>query len=229
MSSGEWFKTGFEAVDALPDLKKQNRFWLNVGEEKKVIFLDDAPFTFWEHNFTINGDFRNYATCLKNLNKPCPMCEAKIKIYYIGLFTVIDLSVWTDKSGKLHKNEVKLFAAKVKALKLLKKQKEKDRLKNGLFSVGRIEAKSGTSGDFFDFDEAVNPLIYVPDAKPMIYEEVCKPLEYDQLKVLAGFAEPDKFAKEAGGPPVSSFTPGSAGAAAAAAVTAEADQDEVPF
>jgi hypothetical protein len=229
MAAAEWFKKGFEVVDAFPELKRQNRFWLNVAQEKKVIFLDDAPFTFYEHALTLNGDFRNWFTCRKNLNQPCPLCEAKLPIYYIGLLTVLDLTEFSDKkTGVMRKNEVRLFAAKVKALKILKKQAEKGRLKNGLYTVSRIDEKSGRSGDFFDFDQTVNPLTYNPDAKVLVYEEVCKPLEYDQLKTLAGLAEPDKFAKASGAATSSFSRPAGAGSGAGSEAGPDSEDDQ-PF
>ena len=43
MGSASWFNKGFDALDAMPDTKKQNRFWLKTGQEKKIVFLDDQP------------------------------------------------------------------------------------------------------------------------------------------------------------------------------------------
>jgi len=38
-----WYQQGFDAVDKLPDVSKQNRFWLKVGEERQIVFLDKDP------------------------------------------------------------------------------------------------------------------------------------------------------------------------------------------
>lgn len=208
-----WYEKGFGGLDKIPEVKRQNRFWLKPGEEKKVIFLDGEPFTFWEHQVTMNGDFRNYFTCLKNVDKRCPLCEAKIKRYFVGILTIIEIAEW-EKDGKLYKNPVKLIAIKQKSLKLLKRHADKNRIKNGLFTIGRTDAKAATSGDFFEFEKEVNPLDYNKEAKIFNYDEEFKPWEHDKLENVARLAEPDN-----------SF----GGKAVESGEAEPHDEDEVPF
>jgi hypothetical protein len=207
-----WYEQNFEAVDKIPDLKKQNRFWLKAGEERKVIFLDKDPFTFWEHQVKLNNDYRNYFTCLQNMNQPCPLCKAGIKRYFVGLFSVIELSEWTDKDGKLHKNPVKIMAIKQKALKVLKRHSDKNRVLNGLFTVIRTDDKSGSSGDMFEFEKTVNPLEFNPQAQLIAFEKECAPVEADKLRMIGGMAEADGF-----------------GSTAAPGTSSPVETDDVPF
>jgi hypothetical protein len=210
-----WYQQGFDAVDKLPDVSKQNRFWLKVGEERQIVFLDKDPFTFWEHQVRLNGEWRYYFTCLKNLNKPCPLCDAKVKRYFVGLFSIIDVSSYIAKDGKEVKNPVKLMAIKQKALKLLKRHDDKGRILHGLFNVVRTDDKAGTSGDMFEFEQKVNPLEYNPKATVFDYEKECKPLEHEALATIASMAEPDPYANAGKEVPV-------------AAAVAD-DSDNVPF
>ena len=213
-----WYQTGFNALDSIPDLKRQSRFFLKPGEEKKIIFLDSQPFSFWEHQATINGDFRNYFTCLRNMNKSCPLCDAKVKKYFVGLFTIIEVGQWTDKEGKVHKNPIRLMPIKQTALKILKRHEEKGKIKNGLFTVYRSGPKSGTSGDVFDFEEFVNPLEYNPEAKVFDYLKECEPMSYEKLVTIAGLVERDQYDDG----PTSSFSSAGTGGV-------PVEEDDCPF
>jgi hypothetical protein len=62
-----WFNTGFESTSHAYDFddgsKGPRRYWMPPDTEKRVIFLDDDPTTFWEHNFKHKGSWRNWEPC----------------------------------------------------------------------------------------------------------------------------------------------------------------------
>lgn len=147
------------------DKKKENsvyRFWMPKDTEKEITFLDgvvapDGSFNFhsyYEHNIQMNGSWKNWFVCLaQEEQQPCPLCEAGDTARFVGVFSVIDHSEWTDKKGVKHKDELKLYVAKLTTLKLLRKWATK---KNGL--VGwRVEVSrsdkdnSPAIGDSFEF------------------------------------------------------------------------------
>lgn len=169
------------------------RFWLPPEKETKIIFLDDNPVIIDEHQLKIGGSWKNWKTCLSMIDKPCPICEAGNKPSLVGYYTILDLTEWTDSNGNVHKNEIKLFGAKMDTLKKLKRasMKLKERGKPGLvgamFEVYRSSASAVNTGDDFDYIqtltmEEIKKLN--PDAEPIDYEKVLQPESPEELRKL---------------------------------------------
>lgn len=97
------------------------RFWMPVEGESKIVFLDDDPVIIEEHQLKINGNWNNFFTCLKMFDERCPICKQKDNPSTVGYYTIIDRTVWSDKKGIVHKNERKLFGAKTKTLRKLRR------------------------------------------------------------------------------------------------------------
>ena len=190
-----WFSKGFEDINK-NDYQANagpSRFWMPKESEKEITFIDSEPFTFWECNMQMNGNWRNWFTSLKSLNQTCPLEEAGFKPYYVGMFTIIDHSEWTDKKGNTHKDEVKLFPAKITVLKKLKRQMEKKgSLKGCKFTVYRSDDKSPATGDEFEFVDRIDVDKTFPEAKAFIYEDIFAPKSEDELKRLAGLPSNEK-------------------------------------
>lgn len=199
--SENWFETEYgdlEEETGSSGGRKQRRFWLPVGAETKVIFMDGVPFKFWEHQVPIDGDFRNWYTCLRDLDKDgCPLCDysaahpdSKGKPthgrYLVGMFNVIDRSEWTDSEGNTHKDEVKILPVKVMMLKRFKKRAERygGSLAGHEFIVSRSSKKVANIGDDWEHVGEVDVAKEFKSLEPLDFKEMFKPMSHaDLLKV----------------------------------------------
>lgn len=163
-----------------------NRFWLPADSTAKIVFLDDNPPIIEEHQLQIDGDWKNWFTCLRMVGQTCPICDnLDNKAYTVGFYTVLDMSEWIDKSGKTHKNELKLFPAKFKTLQVLKRLSAKrGSLEGCVFEVYRSTSDAPNTGDVFDFEDKLTKeeiLALNPDAKPFNYAEILQPKEVGEI------------------------------------------------
>jgi len=156
-----WATEGFEGnkreEDRIAQMYGPNRFWMPVGTTKELIFLDDEPLCFHEHNPKINGDFKNWLTCLQAVSDDgaacCEILGAKSR-YWAGYFTVVDCSKYVDKKGNTHQYEIKLLPAKLKSLKKFAlKKKDRGSLVGCLYKATRADDKSPNIGDEHEFQK----------------------------------------------------------------------------
>jgi hypothetical protein len=160
MADGKsWYETGFTGIkreaDRIEQMSGPNRIWIPAGAKKELVFVDDEPACIHEHNPKLNGDWKNWYTCLKPVYPDDVACCAVLgkdyPPYYVGFFTVIDCTEWTDKKGNKYQYEVKLFPAKLKTLKRFEiKKKDKGTLTGKLWSVMRVDKESPSCGDEFE-------------------------------------------------------------------------------
>ena len=158
-----WYGEGFDA-----DLVKQDkeehkrkagarRFWMPPGATSKVVFVDDQPAIFYEHQFKKGGSFKNWVTC----KGPAELCCEKLtnyERYLVAMFTIVNCTKWTDRDGKEHKFVLEEYPAKGNTRELLEmKKKQKGSLKNRLVTINRTGDKQPNCGNDFDFDREVNP------------------------------------------------------------------------
>lgn len=139
------------------DERKSNsiyRFWMPKGTTTRIVFLDDNPPVYDEHNLQINGSWKNWFTCKKQFGEECSICEGGTYAYTAGAYTILDGSEWTDKKGAVHKDEKKLYIAKMDTLKKLKQiSAKRGGLRGCVFEVTRTDGdKSPGTGDMFDFE-----------------------------------------------------------------------------
>lgn len=188
----KWFASGFDSLDNIPDSnsgKTQRRFWMPAEKSAKITFIDSEPFCIWEVNMNLNGSWRNWFTSLKSMGQECPLEEAGFRPYYAGFLTVIDHSVWTDSKGVEHKDNVKLYAAKVSTMKKLKRQIEKNGPLGGCqFDVYRSDKKSASVGDEFDFIGKIDVSSQFPEAKAFDYQNQLAPKSIAELRAIVGTA-----------------------------------------
>ena len=171
-----------------------NRFWLKPNGEAKVIFLDDDPIVLEEHQLKVNGDWRNWFTCRRILNEPCILCdELKDTPSTVGFYTVVDLTEYTDKKGNVHKNTIKLFAPKFKALQVIKRlsMKRKEAGHDGIalcvFDVFRSSGDAYNVGDVFTFEAQTTwdeVKVLNPEAAVLDYLKILEPKTNAELKQL---------------------------------------------
>lgn len=170
------------------------RFWMPEDAETQITFLDGdlneagvlSEICYEEHQNPSGQDWRTFYPCTAE-TEACPLCAAGSKKSFITVFSVIDHTEWTDKKGVVHKDEVKFYAVKLTALKLLRKLAVKN---GGLvgckFDVSRTGAMSPSTGSHLDLVEKYDSLAavakaYGVEAKPLNYEEV---IQYRSAKEL---------------------------------------------
>lgn len=152
----DWFQTGYDEVEKT--LRKEasrqsagygpGRFWMPADSEREFILVDEDPVAVYEHNPKLNGSYRNWLTC--NNGVCCEILGADTR-YYVGFFTCVDLSEWTDKQGNKHKYELRLYPAKSKTLKKFKRKIERGvSLAGKLILASRTDSKSPNVGDDFE-------------------------------------------------------------------------------
>lgn len=169
------------------------RVWLPVGKETTVVFLDDNPPIIKEHQVKINGDWKHWFTCLREVGASCPICNDPIlrnRAYAAGFYTVIDTTEYTTSKGEARKNQLRLFVAKDTTLQKLRRESDKRKKegKNGLvgamYTLYRTDKKSPSVGDDFTYmrtltDEEIKGLN--KDAKVVDYEAVLKPKDREEI------------------------------------------------
>lgn len=208
-AGGSWLsQAGWGAAKSSVDRAEKNaaelknkprRFWLTSnGADEKIIFVDDAPMNYREHEFAIGGDWKNrrHKTCLSETGdhdpRSCPSCAADNRGYSASALTIIHICEYKGRDGKMVRNPLRLFVAKTQAVKILAKHAEKlnGDLTGCVFEVSRTGEKSPSVGDMFTFVERVklnDPKVlkrlgYDKPPKPYNYEEVLKAETAQEMK-----------------------------------------------
>lgn len=183
------------------DFSSARRFFIPVGESKEVIFVSNDPLCLFEHQLTIDGEWRNWFTCLESGPNPeglrCPICAAADQLptdvngrkqgeaYYIGYYTIIDCTAWQDKEGNIHQNTVKLLPVKRRMLQRFMNHKERFGSLVGVkYNVARTQKKSETIGDDWNRMEQVNLATVFPEAKEFDYNELLRPKSEQELREI---------------------------------------------
>lgn len=162
-----WYSTGFSKGGSGSDGGKSDfltwgpdRVWIPAGQSRDLVFVDDAPFTFDEHNARINGSWRNPITCLAPVTEegepPCCTILGKDSRYRVSMLTICDTSKWTDKKGNVRQYELKILPAKFKTSQKLERKmndlsKEGKSIVGRLYKVVRETDKSPAVGDDYEF------------------------------------------------------------------------------
>lgn len=121
--------------------------------------------TFDEHNVKLNGNWKNWITCLAPVTEDgepsCCSIAGKDSRYRISCLTVVDTSKWTDNKGNTRQYEIKVLPAKFKTSQKLDR-KMTDLAKDGKSIVGRLYKvtretdKSPGVGDDYEFSREVD-------------------------------------------------------------------------
>jgi len=220
MGNDGWYTEGPTKED-LEQAKRESaggsarRFFLRAEETKHIIMLDDVPFSIWEHNPTINGEFWHYFTCIKGINPEdpvCPMCMSRIKRMYTGYITILDATGWKDKKGNLVRYNRQLFPMTLKTLKRFNVAKDKKTsLVGAQFEITRTSSDAVKVGDMWDFEDYVDPFKdeeYWFTSKlqkkkmppePFNYKEIFAPMSSAELKSIASGAGGGRYDGGGGG------------------------------
>ncbi len=165
-----FLKSGFG--DPLQEYTGTFRFWLSPGKGANVVFLDDEPQRFLEHNIQISGKWGNTFVCRMNLVEDdpdvrCPLCEAGDRPSEVGALTIIDRTEWTGKKGNSGKDTKKLYMATRKTQNALEWWKEQlgGSFKNHEFAVFRNEKTDPRVGNQFNHIGVIDLEKTFPDKK----------------------------------------------------------------
>src|SRR6188508_1757906 len=119
-------------VEARIAQRSARRFWVPQNGKGSVTFLDGAltsdgvvdRVSYNEHRVRLRGSDFNFFPCVAE-NEPCPLCDDNNLYSFVNIFTVIDHAKWTDRNGKTHQHERRLFVAKRDTMKRLQKNASK--------------------------------------------------------------------------------------------------------
>jgi hypothetical protein len=184
-----WGSQSWDSLDDDFGGKKNNgsnetrTFYLPAQVTKRVLFLTDAPYTFYQHSlYELTGSGKDKEICLKKnrIAQECPLCDNEMWPSLIGFFTVIDmgdvkrgsdgqitLEGWTSDRGVTYQFDKKLLGAKRGGrdkpgiLRKLGRLAEKHQgLVGCVFDVYRSGGKTETCGDEWEFVEKISPEQY---------------------------------------------------------------------
>ncbi len=223
----EWgFETGYDTPTEKHAREESasgslRRFWVPVKADgdKYVCFLDDAPVRLWEHQVAINGDWKNWYTCIKGLgDSSCPLCDvanafkrhtkwSKYGRVYIGAYSVISMTGWKDRDGKERdKNQKQLLVFKIPMMGLLKKKRDSKlvggSLVGAVFNVYRSGDKEPNTGNDWTFEEKLSESDMkgkFGDLKVLEYRKIFRPKSRKDLLEVAQMADgvsPNWFTEE---------------------------------
>lgn len=170
------------------------RIWIRPGESKKVIILDDKPeFFMYEHQGKNpqTGKWGFHVPCIKEVAN-CPGCETFEKDSYYAMFlSVIDLSKFEDRNGKVHKFSRKLMCIKSgQQKKFLRRFERSGTLRGQVVILNRDGEKDPVIGNDFEFlemkdESALSSKKYTrkyKDAKGKVHVEDCsQPYTYTDV------------------------------------------------
>ena len=220
-----WFEQGYEGLDREEEkarVRKEQkekmsgdlrRLWLPAKKNLEATFVTDPPFCFWEHQLQIDGNWRNWATCVRGLEgyKYCPICKLSDKIkkfwrYYAGAYKIIDHNEWTDRSDVFHKDTPLLMIARKDSLAVFRNHAN---IRSGLvgcrYNVFRSGSKSASIGDDWNFLEKITEEQMVEmygDEKCSApdFSEILAPMPFEDLQALAEQVLPAMAEVFGGGP-----------------------------
>ena len=224
-SGVSWYDTGFDGAVGGGDVSAAyvSRVYMKENEEDAVFtFLDDTaePVTFTlkdgtkrklklplvlkEHQVRVDGDWRNWFTCLAPLGKACPICDSGDKPSQVAVFTVIDHRKWTDRDKKERQHEKRLYVVKTRSSTYGAIQKmvaNYDTMRGFRITIDRKGDKSPNIGNVItkfekvDVDEMAEKLNWEKkfaekngDLQPYNYLELFEPGTPEQYRRIVGGA-----------------------------------------
>lgn len=162
-TGASWYKTGFDGIgqeeQRIASLSGPSRLWVPPGTGRSVVLIDDDPFCIYEHNAKINGNWRNWHTCLKGGDSGCISCTqlGERSRYYIGYLSGVDCTQTTDKKGNKYQYEVKLVGGKLGLLKKWRRKKEdRTTMVMTTWKVFREDGKKPGTGDEWEYERDVD-------------------------------------------------------------------------
>jgi len=146
------------------DRDKSWRFYLKPENEARLFFLNGDIVTEGDNKGSFDIDFveehavrpngskvPKFYVCISS-TETCPLCESGNFASFVGLFAVIDTTVFVNKDGKKFQNKKKILAAKGQSIKKLAKKAQiaGGSLAGVVMDVSRSDSRSATVGDEFE-------------------------------------------------------------------------------
>jgi len=134
----------------------------------RYLVLDNDPMCFWEHQFQVNDNWRNWEPCKKRnkMENVCAICDRfpDRYPYYVGYLTVISLTPWTDQKGNTWCFGRQMYGPKLGSkekpgvLKKVERLKQKEGGLRGLvIDCYRSGKKTESVGDEIEVVERIDP------------------------------------------------------------------------
>jgi len=160
--SGSWYDVGFDGVEKeqrrLDEQQGPGRLWIAPGNSKEIVWVDDSAVCIYEHNPKMDGNYRNWMTCMQGVYDEVVCCQrlGPKSRYYVGYLTVVDMSEWLDGRGNSHQYELRLIQLKLRQLKKFRRKME-DRgvMKGTKWVLTREDSSSPTCGDDWDYQRDI--------------------------------------------------------------------------
>lgn len=200
----QWFQQGSEGEERSRKIAEKRadgfgprRVWLPEGKSAKLTFLDSDGFFFYEHQLKLNGRWTNWFTCRKDFDE-CPICDDGKTPSYVCVYTVIDHSEYTDKTGVVHKNQKKLLVTKSGVQPKLARRKEalEGDLTYAVIQFSRDKREEASTGEDIEFCKRFTKeqvLKFKPEGvsdedflKPFDYMKLFAPKPVEELRKVVG-------------------------------------------
>jgi hypothetical protein len=248
------------------DRDKSWRFYMKPEASARIFFLNgdlvteglqkgsfDVEFV-EEHAVKPHGSkVPKFYVCVSR-TETCPLCESGNFAAFVGLFAIIDTTVFVNKEGKKFQNKKKILAAKGQSIKKLAKKAQiaGGSLAGVIMDVSRSDSRSATVGDEFEIvgtfplealGKKVDPknweaVIAIPDwAHELTYLSAVEMRERFHFDAPAGpgyqtQSEGPVYAGDGDGDdelPIPGGEPGVPTGGTAAAPQSGVDMDQIPF
>lgn len=172
-----------------------------------------TPYAFEEHNFKMNGRWRNHTTCIEGLPHPetgipmaCPICRSKViqenqrKPYTAHAYTVINHIPYTLKDGTVKNengDELTLLIAKTQLATVIKRKRRREQPNGGVRGwqgrFFRTDKKQANTGNEIQWEGKIE----IPDdVLPFDYSVILAPKTPEQIMralVQGGLADPVNY------------------------------------
>ena len=126
------------------------RFSVDVGKSADVLLLDVHPFFIYEHSWKNESGKFDRCLCIKDTAEICPRCmDLGKEGSYILMLSCIDRRPYTDKDGKVHNVQRKLFPVKGTMIQKYERlyKKNGNSFRGVVVTVNRDGAKASATGD----------------------------------------------------------------------------------
>lgn len=111
---------------------KPRRFFLPKESKTTVTVIDGAgeggtldPVMVYEHQYKKDGKWGNFAVCTLESEGECPLCVSAeegdnvSRRALTAFFSIVDHTIWTSKTGKEYKDQLKVLAMKPQSFESL--------------------------------------------------------------------------------------------------------------
>jgi len=178
---------GFDTLMKNSEEEQKNeiwRFFIKTGSERHVVFLDDDLYCIREHQYKLNGSWKNWKVCIAEVSeKGCPLCLTTFKARTVGFLTILTIE---KLNGNIQKRKM-LLPVTSRGANILAYEKERlGGLKYKLFKVYRSGRDSISIGDVWKYIKDIDPQKLTEEEKKVYnYEELFKPSSYEELEMIA--------------------------------------------